>query len=159
MGLIGSASSVFALVLTFVISGSGQAPVAHERPGTTGDRNYEEDRRGKNQDGQAIFRYDTFGNEQLWTNVLRMHEPIATVDPATALAVGLKVDVEALPPAVVAALRAGQVDLTHPAVTTELLRLNAVVGVKGRVDETGHLASVGVTCALCHSTVDNSFAP
>jgi mono/diheme cytochrome c family protein len=158
MRLIGSASSVFALVLTFVISGSGQAPVAHERPGTTGDRNYEEDRRGKNQDGQAIFRYDTFGDEQLWTNVLRMHEPIATVDPATALAVGLKVDVEALPPAVVAALRAGQVDLTSPAVTTELLRLNAVVGVQGKVDQMGQLTSVGVTCALCHSTVDNSFA-
>ena len=98
MRLIGLASSVFALVLTFVISGSGQAPVAHERPGTTGDRNHQEDRRGKDQDGQAIFRYDTFGDEQLWTNVLRMHEPIATVDPATALAVGLKVDVEALPP-------------------------------------------------------------
>jgi hypothetical protein len=62
----------------------------------------------------------------LWTNVLRMHEPIATVDPATALAVGLKVDVEALPPAIIAALRAGQVDLTHPAVTTQLLRLNAL---------------------------------
>ena len=88
-----------------------------------------------------------------------MHEPIATVDPATALAVGLKVDVDALPPAIVAALRAGQVDLTSPAVTTELLRLNAVVGVKGTVNETGQLTSVGVTCALCHSTVDNSFAP
>jgi hypothetical protein len=87
-----------------------------------------------------------------------MHEPIATVDPATALAVGLKVDVEALPQAVVAALRAGQVDLTNPAVTTELLRLNAVVGVQGKVDQTGQLTSVGVTCALCHSTVDNSLA-
>jgi mono/diheme cytochrome c family protein len=87
-----------------------------------------------------------------------MHEPIATVDPATALAVGLKVDVDALPPAIIAALRAGQVDLTSSAVTTELLRLNAVVGVKGTVNETGQLTSVGVTCALCHSTVDNSFA-
>jgi hypothetical protein len=87
-----------------------------------------------------------------------MHEPIATVSPATALAVGLKVDVEALPPAIIAALRAGHVDLTDPTVTTELLRLNAVVGVKGQVNETGQLTSVGVTCALCHSTVDNSFA-
>ena len=98
MRLIGLASSVFVLVLTFVISGSGQAPVAHERPGTTSDPNHQEDWRGTDQDGQAIFRYDTFGDEQLWTTVLRMHEPIATVDPATALAVGLKVDVEALPP-------------------------------------------------------------
>ena len=90
--------------------------------------------------------------------MLRIHEPLATVDPATALAVGLKVDVEALPPAIVAALRAGQVDLTDPAVTTELLRLDAVVGVKGKVSGSGQLTSVGVTCALCHSTVDNSLA-
>ena len=88
MRLIGFASSVFALVLAFVISSSGQVPVAHERPGTTGDQNHQEDRRGKDQDGQAIFRFDTFGDEQLWTNVLRIHEAIATVDPATALASG-----------------------------------------------------------------------
>jgi len=79
------------------------------------------------------------------------------LSPATALAVGLKVDVEALPAEIVRALQAGQVDLTNPAVTTELLRLNAVVGVKGRV-ESGQITSVGVTCALCHSSVDNSFA-
>ena len=115
--------------------------------------------RAKPGDGQAIFRFDTFGDEQLWTDVLRMHEVIPTVDPATALAVGLKVDVEALPADVIAALRAGEVDLTDPAVTVELLRLNAVVGVKGTVDEAGQLTKVGVTCALCHSSVDNSFAP
>src|SRR5881397_3956499 len=84
---------------------------------------------------------------------------IATVDPATALAVGLKVDVEALPTAVIKSLRSGRIDLTDPAVTTALLRLNAVVGVKGTVNETGRLVRVGITCALCHSTVDNSFAP
>ncbi|MEO8520754.1 MAG: hypothetical protein ABI603_05280 [Acidobacteriota bacterium] len=88
-----------------------------------------------------------------------MHDVIATVDPATALAVGLTVDVEALPRATIAALRAGQVDLHDPAVTVELLRLNAVVGVKGVVNESGQLTSVGITCAFCHSTVDNSFAP
>jgi mono/diheme cytochrome c family protein len=109
--------------------------------------------------GREIFRFDTFGDEQLWTDVLRMHEVIPTVSPATALAVGLKVDVEALPAAIVAALRAGQVDLTNPAITVELLRLNAVVGVQGTVDEAGQLTTVGVTCALCHSSVDNSFAP
>jgi hypothetical protein len=107
--------------------------------------------------GQQTFRYDTFEDEQLWTNVLRMHEALRSVSPATALAVGLKVDAEALPPALIAALRAGQVDLTNPAVTTELLRLNAVVGVMGKVDDLGQLTSVGITCALCHSTVDNSF--
>jgi hypothetical protein len=110
-------------------------------------------------DGREIFRFDTFGDEQLWTDVLRMHEVMATVNPATALAVGLKVDVDALPTPVIAALRAGQVDLTNPAVTVELLRLNAVVGVKGTVDDAGQLTKVGVTCALCHSSVDDSFAP
>ena len=108
-------------------------------------------------DGQSVFRFDTFGDEQLWTNVLRMHEAIPSVDPVTALAVGLKVDLDALPPALVAALQAGQVDLTDPAVTIELLRLNAVVGVIGKVDDLGQLVSIGITCALCHSTVDNSF--
>jgi hypothetical protein len=107
--------------------------------------------------GRQIFRYDTFGDEQLWTDVLRMHEVVANVPPATALAVGLKVDVDALPPAVIEALQAGQVDLTDPAVTVGLLRLNAVVGVQGKVDELGRLASVGITCALCHSSVDDSF--
>jgi hypothetical protein len=109
--------------------------------------------------GREIFRFDTFGDEQLWTDVLRLHEVIPTaVSPATALAVGLKVDVKALPGAVLEALRAGQVNLNDPAVTVELLRLNAVVGVKGTVEE-GRLTKIGVTCALCHSSVDDSFAP
>jgi mono/diheme cytochrome c family protein len=108
--------------------------------------------------GLTIFRFDTFGDEQLWTDVLKMHEVMATVSPRTALSVGLKVDVEALPATVVAALRDGQVNLDDPAVTLELLRLNAVVGIIGKIDDTGRLASVGTTCALCHSTVDNSFA-
>ena len=114
-------------------------------------------KRAKPLDGLTIFRFDTFGDEQLWTKVLRMHEAIRSVNPVTALAVGLKVDIEALPPALIAALRAEQVDLTDPAVTIELLRLNAVVGVIGKVDDLGQLISIGTTCALCHSTVDNSF--
>ena len=108
-------------------------------------------------EGQQIFRFDTFGDEQLWTNVLRMHEALPSVDPTTALSVGLKVDVEALPPAIVTALQAKKVDLKDPAVTLELLKLNAVVGVVGKVNPQGKLISVGITCALCHSTVDNSF--
>ena len=87
-----------------------------------------------------------------------MHEVLPTVDPVTALTVGLKVDVKALPQAVIDAVRAGQ-GLTDPAVTVELLRLNAVVGVKGSVNEQGRLTTVGITCALCHSSVDNSLAP
>ena len=110
---------------------------------------------GKGGDGKQIFRFDTFGDEQLWTAALKMPEALATVSPKTALSVGLKVDVEALPAAVVDALKAGKVDLNDPAVTLQLLSANAVVGVVGRV-AAGKLESVGVTCALCHSTVDNS---
>jgi mono/diheme cytochrome c family protein len=88
-----------------------------------------------------------------------MHEVIPAVDPATALSVGLKVDVDALPSAVIAALRSGTLNLADPAITVELLRLDAVVGVKGSVNSSGRLTSLGVTCALCHSSVDNSFAP
>jgi mono/diheme cytochrome c family protein len=107
-------------------------------------------------DGRQIFRFDTFGDEQLWTDTLQMQQAIASVSPATALSVGLKVDVKALPPSVVQALRAGQVDLNDPAVTIQLLALNAVVGVIGRVSDAGNLESIGITCALCHTTVDNS---
>lgn len=108
--------------------------------------------------GREIFRFDTFGDEQLWTGFLRMQEPLSTLSPLDALGVGLKVDVAALPPEVVAALKATppQIDLTDPAVTLTLLRLNAVVGVKGVVSDSGQLTSVGITCALCHSTVDDS---
>jgi hypothetical protein len=109
--------------------------------------------------GQQIFRHDTFGNEAFWGGALRLHEAIATVDPATALAVGLKVDVEALPRSVIRALKRGEVDLTDPAVTVALLKLDAVVGVKGVFDRGGQFASMGIQCALCHSTVDDSFAP
>ncbi|HET8732380.1 MAG TPA: hypothetical protein VFM45_01285, partial [Anaeromyxobacteraceae bacterium] len=119
-------------------------------------------------EGQRTFRYDTFGDEAFWGGVLRLHEAIAGnahggvgpgVSPRTALAVGLKVDVEALPSAVQKAIAAGQVDLDDPATTLALLKLNAVVGVTGRFDDAGSLRSMGIQCALCHSTVDNSFAP
>src|SRR5687768_10714192 len=113
--------------------------------------------RSKATDGQQIFRFDTFGDEQLWTNVLQMHRAIATVSPATALGVGLKVDVEALPQAVIDALSRNEVNLNDAAVTVQLLSLNAVVGVIGKVDDQGQLTSIGITCALCHSTVDDSF--
>jgi hypothetical protein len=152
MRLIGAVSMAFVLALTFAITQNAPGLAAHETDGFSRD-----DGERHRRNGQAIFRYDTFGDEQLWTDVLRMHEVIATVPPTTALAVGLKVDVEALPRKLVAALRANQVDLTDPAVTVELLRLNAVVGLRGKVDDAGGLVSVGITCALCHSSVDNSF--
>jgi hypothetical protein len=109
-------------------------------------------------DGQEIFRFDTFGDEQLWTDVLRMHEVLPSVAPATALAVGLKVDSDALPPPVIRALQSGQLNVNDPRVTVRLLEMNAVVGVVGKVAG-DRLRSVGITCALCHSTVDNSLAP
>jgi hypothetical protein len=109
-------------------------------------------------EGRQIFRFDTFGDEAFWSGVLRLHEPIATVSPRTALGVGLKVDVDALPESTVAALKGGRVNLDDPAVTLDLLRRDAVLGVKGVVQD-GALRSVGITCALCHSTVDDSLAP
>jgi hypothetical protein len=108
-------------------------------------------------DGQQVFRFDTFGDEQLWTDTLQMQKAIAQVSPATALSVGLKVDADALPPSIIEAIKAGQVNLNDPAVTIQLLKLNAIVGVVGKVVGTNNqLATIGVTCALCHSTVDNS---
>jgi mono/diheme cytochrome c family protein len=113
--------------------------------------------------GQEIFRYDTFGDEKYWTDTLRMHEVVqAAVSPRAALGVGLKVDLDALPAAVRDALAAGQVDLDDPAVTVALLKLNAVVGLRGEVRSAGGrdtLVRLGVTCALCHSTVDDALAP
>ncbi len=106
-------------------------------------------------DGKEVFRHDTFGSEQHWTQNLDMARVIRTaVDPTTALAVGLKVDADALPPGLLA-----QADLTDPATTVELIRLGAVVGVEGQVDANGTLTQVGITCALCHSTVDDSVMP
>ena len=109
--------------------------------------------------GQAIFRYDTFGDEQLWTDVLRMNDVLPTISPDLALAVGLKVDAAALPSAIVEDLRANRLDVHDPGVTVALLQLDAVVGVRGTFDRSGRLAQVGVTCALCHSSVDDALAP
>ena len=118
--------------------------------------------------GRQTFRFDTFGDEAFWGDTLKLHQAIegakfggvgGGVSPATALAVGLKVDVDALPPAVVNAIAAGKVDLNDPAVTLQLLSLNAVIGVTGHANPDGSLKSVGIQCALCHSTVDDSFAP
>jgi hypothetical protein len=119
--------------------------------------------------GKQIFRFDTFGDEDYWGGMLQLHKAIEGaalggvgpgVSPKTALTVaGLKVDVDALPGKLQAELRHGKVDLDSAATTLALLKLNAVVGVKGVFDTGGSLSSIGITCALCHSTVDNSFAP
>jgi len=119
-------------------------------------------------EGKEIFRFDTFGDEGFWTDVLHIDKAIlgdanggfgSGVSPATALAVGLKVDAEALPASLVTSINNGDVDLDDPATTVALLELNAVVGLKGSFDTDGKLISLGVTCAVCHSTVDDSFSP
>jgi hypothetical protein len=112
--------------------------------------------------GKDIFRFSTFGDETFWTDTLQMNTVIQrAVDPTTALTVGLKVDAAALPATVVAGIQDGSISLTDPATTVALLKLNAVVGVAGTVESVGGkdtLTHVGITCAICHSTVDDSFA-
>ena len=108
--------------------------------------------------GQQTFRYDTFGDETFWTDVLKMNQVIeSAVDPLTAASVGLKIDAAALPAEVVAGVAGGTIPLDDPQTTLALLSLNAVVGVKGQVskgpDGRLRLDRVGITCALCHSTV------
>jgi hypothetical protein len=126
------------------------------------------------QEGRRTFRFDTFGDEAFWGDLLGLHRAIegtafggvATPDlgidgvsPNTALAVGLKVDVEALPGDLIQALKRGQVNLDDPATTLALLKLNAMVGVTGFFNPDATLKSIGIQCALCHSAVDDSFAP
>ena len=119
-------------------------------------------------EGKDIFRFDTFGDEDFWSNLLHIDKAVAGaanggfgagVSPKTALAVGLKVDAEEFPANIVAGIQSGAVDLDDPATTLALLKLNSVVGVKGTFNENGSLKSIGITCAACHSTVDDSFAP
>jgi mono/diheme cytochrome c family protein len=110
--------------------------------------------------GKHIFRFDTFGDEHFWTGVAQLNAVIQnSVSPKVAFSVGLKVDADALPSGLIAAIKAGKVDLNSPATTIALIKLNAVVGVIGKVDDRNNLREVGISCALCHSTVNNSVAP
>ncbi|MGE5111609.1 MAG: hypothetical protein ACM3JB_12170 [Acidobacteriaceae bacterium] len=119
-------------------------------------------------EGRETFRYDTFGDEDYWGGTLQLHKAIEGakfggigpgVSPRTALSLGLKVDVDALPPALQEQVKHGKVNLDDPAVTLALLKLNAVVGVTGFFNSNGSLKSMGIQCSMCHSTVDNSLAP
>jgi hypothetical protein len=119
-------------------------------------------------EGQETFRFDTFGSEAFWGDALQLHKAIAGeknggvgggVSPKTALSVGLKVDSDALPDSLKQQLKEGKVDLDDPATTLALLKLNSVVGVKGIFEQGGSLQSMGLQCAFCHSTVDDSLAP
>jgi hypothetical protein len=138
------------------------------RPPSRYDAANDESAMGQLAKGRRTFRYDTFGDEAFWGGALRLHEAIAGaanggvgpgLSPEDALALGLKVDLAALPPSLRRDLRNGLVDLTDPATTLALLELDAVVGVRGFFDANGErLESVGITCAFCHSDVDDSFS-
>ena len=117
-------------------------------------------------EGRTTFRFDTFGDEIFWGGALQLHQAIKGaslggvgpgISPSTALSLGLKVDVDALPQPLINQLKQGKVNLDDPATTVALLRLNAVVGLQGFF-QGDNLNSIGITCAICHSTVDNSFA-
>src|SRR5262249_2442325 len=159
-------AAVFGAVLTTPAYGqpanaNGQAPLVTRDPLVTGAA-------ANIQGGQNIFRYDTYGDEAFWGDALQLHQAIQGsrfggvgpgVSPKTALALGLKVDSDALPASVLNALRHGEVNLDDVGVTLALLKNNAVVGVKGFFNTDGSLKSVGLTCAVCHSTVNDSIAP
>lgn len=118
--------------------------------------------------GRQIFRFDDFGDDAFWSGALQLDKAIAGaknggvgpgLSPKTALSVGLKVDANALPDSVLNALKAGKVDLDSPATTLALVKIGAVVGVKPHFTKSGAMSSIGLTCAVCHSTVNNSVAP
>ena len=120
------------------------------------------------EEGREIFRFDTFGSEAFWGDQLQLHLAIAGeqnggvgpgLSPNAAMATGIKVDMDAIPSALAQAIKSGQVDLDDPATTLELLKLDAVVGIKGIFDPGQKLSSLGLRCAICHSTVDDEFAP
>ena len=132
------------------------------------DRRISDNARLMMDQGKQIFRYDTFGDEAYWSDKLKLHQAIQGakfggigpgVSPKTALAVGLKVDMDALPQPLVNQIKQGKVDLDDPAVTLALIKLDAVLGVKGTFNPNGSLKAVGLSCAVCHSTVDDAFAP
>ena len=163
LGIFVAAVGIDALPVTAVADDGHDAP-DQQAPGGPGQQRD----RDQLMSGRQVFRFDTFGDEAFWGDTLRLHQAIAGsrfggvgagVSPKTALAVGLKVDVDALPGALQRQLRAGQVDLDDPAVTLTLLQLNAVVGLTGSFRSGLTLQSIGIQCALCHSTVDDSLAP
>ena len=169
-------TAIFLIVVAAVIAfwlKNGNAPQAAQPGESSGLRASEASGRDANavrmiEEGRQIFRFDTFGDEAFWGDALKLHQAIAGaklggvgpgLSPKAALEVGLKVDMEALPPELVQQVKDKKVDLDDPATTVALLKLNAVVGVKGVLTKEGKVQSIGITCALCHSTVDNAFAP
>jgi hypothetical protein len=162
--LISRAASIvlFGSFALIVVSSLGSAPPQDPAPVTA-----EKNATKMIKEGRKTFRFDTFGDEAFWGQTLHLHDAIAGaanggvgagLSPAMALSLGLKVDAEALPADVKQAIQTGQINLDDPAVTIQLLKLKAVVGVTGFVTPQNRLESVGIQCALCHSTVDDSMA-
>jgi hypothetical protein len=161
------AAAVLGIGLLVGASAQKKAPPASSSPASF-DGVVSKNAQKMMEQGRQIFRYDTFGSEAFWGDALQLHKAIAGaknggvgggVSPKTALSVGLKVDADALPAPLVQQIKAGKVDLDDPATTLALLKLNAVVGVTGHFESSGAIRSMGIQCAFCHSTVDDSFAP
>jgi hypothetical protein len=165
-----------AIILVFVAFGFGfltnsilsQNNKERDRGATNFDSQITNNAQKMMEDGRRIFRFDTFGDEAFWTDKLKLHQAIQGskfggvgpgVSPKTALSVGLKVDMDVLPESLVQQIKAGKVDLNDPATTLALIKLNAVVGVQGTFTQNGRLKSVGLSCAVCHSNVDDAFMP
>src|ERR1051325_1816613 len=161
---------IFAMSLTVLFGYLANRSIAQrtDQKSQGFDRRISENSQRMMEEGKQIFRFDTFGDEVYWTDKLKLHDAIQGskfggvgpgVSPKTALAVGLKVDVEALPQPLINQLKQGRVDLDDPATTLALIKLDAVLGVKGTFNPNGSLKAVGLSCAVCHSTVDDAFAP
>ena len=164
------AVSVAGALVAMMVTAVASEPQASTRPGSGAVGQDQANNAGARlvSQGKQTFRFDTFGDQAFWGSTLHLNQTIAGaknggigpgLSPKTALALGLKVDVNALPKSVQHGILNGTVNLDDPATTLALLKLNAVVGVKGFFDSNSNLTSVGIECALCHSTVDNSLAP
>src|SRR4051812_563795 len=160
------ATAVFVVMAWSMLAQS--TPTSPQAAASANDQNISNYAQEMLKQGRQIFRFDTFGDEAFWGDTLKLHQAIAGeklggvgpgVSPKTALSVGLKVDAVALPQDLIRQIKAGQVNLDDPATTAALLKANAVVGLTGFFDPQGKLRSVGIQCAICHSTVDDSVAP
>lgn len=161
-------SAAFAGQASFSAQAQQPAATSGSSPTAAFDTTINQNAQRMIDEGRKIFRYDTFGSEAFWGDELHLHQAIVGeklggvgpgVSPKTALSLGLKVDAAALPPDVVEQIKAGKVNMDDPASTVLLLKANAVVGVTAFMNADGTARSIGIQCALCHSTVDDSFAP
>ena len=166
------ACGVVALVIAGIFAFRQSLPAAQTPTrtvaGASFDSSIDQHARKMIEEGRRIFRYDTFGDEAFWGDQLKLHQAVVGeklggvgpgLSPKMALSLGLKVDADAVPADLAAQIKAGKVDMNDPASTVALLKANAVVGVTAFLNPDGSAKSMGVQCSICHSTVDDSFAP